>query len=1319
MARRPTRPKARPARRRDAKIAFDAIVIEGALLQPELVTRIATSDPTQQLAADYGLDPGEKLREVVQTKFTQAQSLHARFSRSDKGPAALKRFLSSLFAEVFEFKDLSDTPPIVLDGRVFPIGHHAVAGKVPIVFAPFEAIDKGDKAFGDAGRQRAPVQMLQEYLNAAAGTALWGLAADGGTLRLCRANSAMTRPAYIEADLAVLFDADAPRLADFSALWLFVHASRFGKAGTSPTDCALERWRDEGREKGARAREDLRNGVEQTLKLLGQGFLAHPANAKLKDELAKGALSPQSYLDALLRLVYRLIFVFAAEDRDLLHLPQPQETPDYEVWRAARDVYRRGYGLARLRELSSKRQAHDRNIDGWEGTKILFRELWHGQPKLALPALGGLFAPGHVRDFADCQIANQYFYPAIFNLAWLRTDSGLERVNWRDMETEELGSVYESLLELTPDLSGPLAFDFIEAVGHERKTTASYYTPDSLVQVLLDEALDPLIAERTYGKGGEAAIHALLNLRIIDPACGSAHFLLAAARRLAVRCAQLDKPGEAPSPADFRHWLREVARRVLFGVDKNPMAIELAKVALWIETVEPGKPLSFLEAHLRCGDSLLGIYDLAALQHGIPDAAYKSLTGDVKAAAAEWHKRNKAERDARKQGELKFFEPPREVIDAARALEIITEDELAAVEAKADKFRGLLAGRDRHRMETACDLYVAAFLLPKAEGPVRTVGDGGAFVPTSRDVWDKLTGARPLELLEGPAVDAAKAVRAFHWPLEFPHVFFPVSGRRPGFDLALGNPPWDISQLGEEEYFSTKAPEIAQLSGDARKIAISRLQLGNPPMWKRYQSDKREFEAANEFFRFSGRFEKSAVGRINSYALFVELNCQISQRSGMIVPTGIATDTNTAGLFGSPVAERRLLSLLSFREIRRWFIATDDRNPFCLLTLSQNVDAAKFAFSLDKIIEASDRNRRFTISPQEMSIINPSTRTAPVFRSRADAEIVKAIYRRIPIFLDEARGSQGNPWGIEFRQGLFNMTSDSALFRTETQLVEAGLRRDGYNWVDPGGGIRYVPMTEGEYGHIFDHRYGTINGEETRITTSAEKANPSFEISMRYWVPLESFEQRLALRTHVCRSHLLGHRRVARGTDARTVIAALLPFTAASYGWILTFARTSRDAAILAALYNSFAFDYCIRNKLSQPSIPQAIFYQTAIPGLPDLEVHDIRFLVSRVLELTYTSHSMKPFAVELGHRGEPFSWDEDRRALLRAELDAKIAKLYGLTRDELRYILDPADVYGATYPSETFRVLKKNEIAAYGEFRSARLVLDAWGRIESGELTT
>jgi hypothetical protein len=1057
MARRAMRTKARLARRREAKIAFDAISIEGALLQPELITRVATSEPTQQLAADYGLDPGEKLREVVQTKFTQAQSLHARFSRSDKGPAALKRFLSSLFVEVFEFKDMAETAPVALDGRIFPIGHQALAGKVPIVFAPCEAIDRGDKAFGDAGRQRAPAQLLQEYLNAAAGTALWGLAADGRALRLYRANPAMTRPAFIEVDLAALFDADAPRLADFSALWLLVHASRFGKAGTPPTDCPLERWREEAREKGARAREDLRKGVEQALQSLGRGFLAHPANARLKFDLSNDTLSPQGYLDALLRLVYRLIFVFAAEDRDLLHLPQPQEAPAYEAWRAARDIYRRGYGLARLRELSSKRHAHDRNIDGWEGTKILFRELWRGQPKLALPALGGLFAPGHVRDFADCQIANQHFYAAIFNLAWLRTLSGLERVNWRDMETEELGSVYESLLELTPDLSGPLGFDFIEAAGHERKTTASYYTPDSLVQALLDETLDPLIAERAKGKEGKAAIEALLELRIIDPACGSAHFLLAAARRLAVRCAQLDKPGEAPSPADFRRWLREVARRTLFGVDKNPMAIELAKVALWIETLEPGKPLSFLDSHLRCGNSLLGVYDFAALQHGIPDDAYKPLTGDVKKAAAEWRDRNRAEREARIQGELTFFEPPREVLEAVRALEIVPEDELAAVEAKSEKFRALLAGPDRHRIEAACDLYVAAFLLPKTEGPVRTVGGAGAFVPTSRDVWDKLAGGPPPALIEAPAIDAAKSARAFHWPLEFPQVFFPGVGRKSGFDIALGNPPWDRIKLREQEFFAARDPEIAKAPNKAaRKILIDALQDSPAGSLKQilhtaFITAKRNAEAGSAFARTTGsaggRFKRTGTGDINTYALFSELFSCVALRAGIITPTELATGNTTKSFFGYLVDTGRLRSLYDFQTGMGFFDRIGHaRFKFSLVTFGeeQRVENPLFRFAsfLRTQAEMVDQTRYFNISKNDIVKFNPNTRTAPIFRSKADADLTNQIYSRVPVLIEESRGKEGNPWEITFKR-LFDMSNDSELFRTAIQLARSGCIRDG------------------------------------------------------------------------------------------------------------------------------------------------------------------------------------------------------------------------------------------------------------------------------------
>src|SRR6267154_1392291 len=242
---------------------------------------------------------------------------------------------------------------------------------------------------------------------------------------------------------------------------------------------------------------------------------------------------------------------------------------------------------------------------------------------------------------------------AIYRLAWLKEPSGLVPVNWRDMETEELGSVYESLLELTPRLiNDGRGFDFAEggeAKGHARKTSGSYYTPDGLVQTLLDSALDPVL-DRVEAEADDPAV-ALLSVTVIDPACGSGHFLLAAARRIATRLARA-RAGGVASPADYRHALRDVARACIHGVDRNPMAVELTKVALWIETVEPGKPLGFLDANIRCGDALLGVFELDALRQGIPEAAYKPLTGDDKETVKHFAKRNKAEREG--QGNFDF-----------------------------------------------------------------------------------------------------------------------------------------------------------------------------------------------------------------------------------------------------------------------------------------------------------------------------------------------------------------------------------------------------------------------------------------------------------------------------------------------------------------------------------------------------------------------------------------------------------------------------------------------------------------------------------------
>ena len=275
--------------------------------------------------------------------------------------------------------------------------------------------------------------------------------------------------------------------------------------------------------------------------------------------------------------------------------------------------------------------------------KIVFRALAEGQSALALPALGGLFAADRLPHLETARLRNRAFIEALYRLSWLDQKTGMVPVNWRAMETEELGSVYESLLELQPQLGDDgktlhFASEAAEQKGNQRKTTGSYYTPDSLVQALLDTALDPVL-DKTEAEADDPA-KALLKLSVIDPACGSGHFLLAAARRIATRLARIRADG-TPSLADFRHALRDVARSCLHGVDRNPMAVELTKVALWIETVDPGLPLGFFDAQIRCGDALLGVFDLKALRDGIPDAAYKPLTGDDKATAKYYAKANK------------------------------------------------------------------------------------------------------------------------------------------------------------------------------------------------------------------------------------------------------------------------------------------------------------------------------------------------------------------------------------------------------------------------------------------------------------------------------------------------------------------------------------------------------------------------------------------------------------------------------------------------------------------------------------------------------
>ena len=351
---------------------------------------------------------------------------------------------------------------------------------------------------------------------------------------------------------------------------------------------------------------------------------------------------------------------------------------------------------------------------------MVFRGLARGVEPFGLPALGGLFADDQCPQLDTCAITNDRLLQAIRALAFFDSGKALARVNYRDMGTEELGSVYESLLELHPTIAvAPWTFGFIgdgqeeNVRGSERKTTGSYYTPPVLVNELIKSALVPVI-EQTLKDNPERPREALLGLKIVDPACGSGHFLLAAARQVAAEVARLDAGPDTPGEALRQHALRDVVQHCIYGVDSNPLAVELCKTALWIETVEPGKPLSFLDAHIRCGDSLVGILDPKMMEDGIPDEAYKPLTGDEKTVANALKRRNQQAGQSI-QGNLFDPEGLKPIAVASFDLDAMPEDTLEQIEAKRKAWQISQEDQALKQQELRSDLFVGAFFAPKTQ----------------------------------------------------------------------------------------------------------------------------------------------------------------------------------------------------------------------------------------------------------------------------------------------------------------------------------------------------------------------------------------------------------------------------------------------------------------------------------------------------------------------------------------------------------------------------------------------------------------------------
>lgn len=1228
-----------------------------------------------------------------------------------------------------------------------------------------------DRAEGRKGSDReTPSTQLLRYLrridDLTRGALRWGILTNGARWRLYFAGARSTIDEYLEIDLARIMGLDGD-LLDTEITdaerdhWLRVFATLFHRSAferaTADAPNFLERARKEAafyEERVAKSLSDL--VFDRLYPTLGKAVAkAAPSDTPLDD-----------IRQATLILLYRLLFVLYAEDRGLLPV-KDRRYDDYALRIARLDVGRRkdeGDAFSTIADTI------------WRRVASLAKMIDKGDPSVGLPPYnGGLFSGEATPLLASLSLADDVMAEALDILSWEQRGGRRRYINYRDLSVQQLGSIYERLLEfeLVRDDTGALD---IRPNIFARKNSGSYYTPDDLVLLILDETLSPLIVDAHKAfrdrlaslKPGDSEDYkftelqkvdpakAITRLRVCDPAMGSGHFLVSLVDRLTNHA--LNAVAEAAALAMQEHGLeyespvseevrkvratirgnaqdagwtvaeeqlddpqlvkRMVLKRCVYGADKNPMAVELAKVALWLHTFTVGAPLSFIDHHLAAGDSLFGLW--------VRDAIDKAGKG----------------------GALFLHEPLQRAQTQARVMETIeslTDAEIAEAHRSAEMWEGVEAQTGELDGFVS---FVHALDWLDLKGPDKALvaqwldGVFGDPMPIARGKRaPESAKAKPEDVERFTAIwREARALideeRFLNWQITFPGVWsnWASAGLEGGFDAVVGNPPWDRIKLQQVEWFAARRLEIAkaQRASDRTKMIRALEKAGNPLHADYVKADKRAADTMR-MARKGGHYPLLSRGDINLYSLFVERAHRLVKPDGMVgllTPSGIASDLSASAFFRKVATGSHVKALYDFENKKVFFPDVHASFKFCVMTFSpsRTFGAAQCAFYLHSLDELADPERRFPITAADFARVNPNTGTAPIFRNRRDMALTTSIYSRAPVLVDHSNGEKVESWPVKYVR-MFDMANDSHLFRTRSELEE----QEGA-W--PIGGNRWqsaadewVPLFQGRTVEAYDHRFAGVDYNPENIrrgfvslpTSSEQRLDPSFNVQFQYFVP-----QKAALDVY-SGEHLIAYRRSTATTNSRTMVSAICPF--AGYGdslfllcvdEALEAAERARVVSNLQANLMSIPFDFVGRNKLQGqnyswyileqlPVIPPAAYARQFGPKTAADIVREA------VLELTYTAHDMAPFARDMGHvdaAGEvlpPFAWDEDRRLALRAKLDALYFILYGVfdpalpghdaakARDDVRYIYS------------TFPIVERQEKERWGgRYRSRDLCL-AW----------
>ena len=960
------------------------------------------------------------------------------------------------------------------------------------------------------------VAWRESILDAVRADERWTFITNGTLLRIVDAHRTWSRH-HLEFDLALL-------AGDASAFALLWQVARAESLASSPR--LLDRAVDQSARHGVAVCGALGSGVLDALDLLLQTL------SRRRRHVASELLLEQS-----LTVLYRVLFLLFAEARGLV-----------PVWHP---VYRDRYTIE---SIVSTLLAGRRYRGVWAAINAISRLAHAGctAGELKVTAFNGrLFSPSGTGAFEGEAIDDEVMAKAVLSISTTppsRT-AGRVRIVYRDLDVEELGAVYEQVLDHEPD-AGQLT-----RTRDVRKSTGAFYTPRALTAYVVRETLRPLLA----GRSGRE----ILQLRVLDPAMGSGAFLVAACLHIAEAAEEaLIRGGEwhrsDVTAADRIALRREIAQRCLFGVDLNPTAVQVARLSLWLTTLAADKPLTFLDHRLVAGNSLVG-----------------ASPADLWRQPGGGHARGSRQRNDGLFEPTDFAPVLRHAVETRIQL-AEQEDASAAIVRAKEKTLAALHAPDGAlgRRSRALDLWCAGWFWPDLEPPNRAtfgelvdllLGRGGTLPPRVT------TG-----LLEVSQAVASRH-RFLHWPLAFPEVFNDEDGQpsgNAGFDAIIGNPPWDM---------------VRGDSGETRTRQVRR----------------DEAKSLTAFVRESGIYRVDAHSHVNRYQLFVERALQLARRGGrvgFILPAGTVTDGGCAPLRRHLFDHASVDSIDGCDNRRRIFpIHRSVRFVVMTATSGERTETVRCRFGVDDVQDldrAGADRRALTLTRAFISRLSGEDDLAiPELRDQTDLRMLERISARIPA-LESAAG-----WNVTFGREL-NATDDRDLF---------------------------VPFDPD------DHRRPVLEGKQIE----------PFRVSLEGC----RYQLRAHAKVRIARKPRLAYRDVASATNRLTLIAAIVPADAVTTHTLfcLKTPLPLDTQHVLCALLNSFVANYLIRFRVNT-HVTASLMSRLRVP------------LVDRDTPLY---HRLSTLAQTLMH--SPGVAEQQPEY---AELQALVAKLYGLSDGDFRHVL-------------------------------------------------